>query len=178
MTKAQPTVARLTPARGTAGVDAARELRERARARSGSVDVLAFRIGTEQFGVDLTAVEEAIDLPAVHHVPEMPPSMFGVISVRGSLTPVYSPQTALGLPLASGGIALIFSRARSRFALVIDDVDDVTTVDLAQLRDTAGLDAGTGVLLGVVRRQDALLALVDVDSLLAACQAAPTLEIA
>lgn len=171
-------VRRITPLRGTQVIPIARSLRERARTRSGSAELLLFRIATERFAIDLAAVEEAIDLPPVHHVPEMPASMLGVITVRGMLTPVYSPQSALGLALTDGASALVFKRGRHRFALVIDDVEDVFTLDLTSLRDAPGADGTDSVLLGVVRQQDALLALVDADSLLATCQAVPLLETA
>ncbi len=153
-----------------------RSLRDRVRGRSGQVDILLFRVGEERFGIDLAAVEEAIDIPPVHHVPEMPPAMLGVITVRGTLTSVYSPAEALGLSLHDGTSALIFRRGRSRLAVVVDEVDDVTALDLSSLRDAPGLDAGDGIVLGVVRQRDVLLALVDADALLAACQAAPLLE--
>ena len=171
-------VRRITPMRGTPVVAAARNLRERARARSGSAELLLFRVAGERFAIDLAAVEEAIDLPPVHHVPEMPPAMLGVITVRGTLTPVYSPQSALGLALTDGASALIFKRGRHRFALVIDDVEDVMTLDLATLRDAPGVEESESVLLGVVRQRDTLLALVDAESLLAICQAVPLLETA
>jgi chemotaxis signal transduction protein len=156
----------------------ARVLRERVRARSGTADLLLFRVAGERFAIDLAAVEEAIDLPPVHHVPEMPPSMLGVITVRGTLTPAYSPQSALGLALTDGASALIFKRGRHRFALVIDDVEDVATLDLATLRDAPGAAESEGVLLGVVRQRDTLLAVVDAESLLATYQAVPLLETA
>jgi chemotaxis signal transduction protein len=171
-------VRRITPMRGTPVVAAARNLRERARARSGSAELLLFRVAGERFAIDLAAVEEAIDLPPVHHVPEMPPAMLGVITVRGTLTPVYSPQSALGLALTDGASALIFKRGRHRFALVIDDVEDVATLDLATLRDAPGAAESEGVLLGVVRQRDTLLAVVDAESLLATYQAVPLLETA
>ena len=145
-----------------------RSMRERARVRSGRAELLVFRVGKERFGVELSAVEEVIDLPVIHHVPEMPPAFLGVISVRGLLTPAYSPHAVLGLPLASGEAALIFRRGRTRAGIVI--------VDLGALRGAPGLDESGGVVLGVVRHADALLALVDADALISACQAAPTLE--
>jgi purine-binding chemotaxis protein CheW len=171
-------VRRITPMRGTPAVAAARTLRERVRARSGTADLLLFRVAGERFAIDLAAVEEAIDLPPVYHVPEMPPAMLGVITVRGTLTPAYSPQPALGLALTDGASALIFKRGRHRFALVIDDVEDVMTLDLSTLRDAPGVDESESVLLGVVRQRDALLAVVDAESLLATCQAVPLLETA
>jgi chemotaxis signal transduction protein len=171
-------VPRITPMRGTPVVAAARNLRERVRTRTGKVELLVFRVAGERFALELAAVEEAIDLPPVHHVPEMPPSMLGVITVRGTLTPAYSPQVALGLALTDGASALIFKRGRYRFALVIDDVEDVLTLDLATLRDVPGIAESESVLLGVVRQRDALLALVDAETLLATCQAVPLLETA
>jgi purine-binding chemotaxis protein CheW len=162
----------------TAAAAAPRPLRDRARARSGQVEILLFRVADERFAIELAAVEEAIDIAPVHHVPEMPPAMLGVITVRGTLTSVFSPAAALGLSLHDGTSALIFRRGRTRVAVVVDEVDDVTSLDLALLRDAPALDAGDGIVLGVVRQQDVLLALVDADALIAACQAASLLETA
>lgn len=173
-----PPVVIVTPAVVAPASHAARTLRDRVRNRAGQLEILLLKIGDERFGVELAAVEEAIDIPPVHHVPEMPPAMLGVITVRGVLTTVYSPSEALGIPLHDGTSALIFRRGRSRLAIVVDEVDDVTTLDLSLLRDAPVLDAGDGIVLGVVRQQDTLLTLVDTDALLAACQAAPLLETA
>lgn len=153
-------------------------LRDRARLRTGTVDLLLFSIGQEWFGVELAAVEEAIDLPIVRHVPEMPPAMLGVITVRGSLTSVYSPASALGVVLGAPSSALVFRRERGRLGIAVDDVDDVHTLDLAQLRDAPSADTGDGILLGVLRNGDTLLALVDAEALIAACQTVPAMEIA
>jgi purine-binding chemotaxis protein CheW len=154
-----------------------RSLREKARARDGTAEILVFIVGGERFGIELAAVEEAIDLPPVHHVPEMPPAMQGVMTVRESLASVYSPHQALGLAHETGACALVFRRPRSRLALIIDDVDDARSIDLALLRDAPAATKG-GVVLGVVRQGDALLSLVDAEALLAACQAIPQPETA
>jgi purine-binding chemotaxis protein CheW len=169
----------------TAGFDDAdeprgprRPLRERARNREGIAELLMFRIGTERFAVELMCVDEAIDLPDVHHVPEMPPAMLGVITVRGALTPVFTPDAALGVPVQGKGAALIFRADRGRFALAIDDVDDVMTLDLSMLRDAPGSDVADSVVLGVARNAGVIVALVDADALVLACQAIPVMELA
>ena len=155
-----------------------RPLRERARSRTGLVELLMFRVGSERFAVELICVEEAIDLGAPHHVPEMPPAMLGVVTVRDTLTPVFSPDDALGVAAVSKGAALIFRSNRGRFALAIDDVDDVTTLDLAQLRDAPGADGADSLVLGVARNGGGIVALVDAESLIAACQSMPIPELA
>ena len=154
-----------------------RALRERARSRSGLAELLMFRVGTERFAVELLCVEEAIDLPEPHHVPEMPPAMLGVITVRDTLTPVFTPNDALGVAAEGQAAALIFRSTRGRFALAIDDVDDVMTLDLAQLRDAPGIDGTDALILGVARNGSGIVALVDAEALIAACQATPIPEL-
>jgi purine-binding chemotaxis protein CheW len=155
-----------------------RPLRERARSRQGLVELLMFRVGSERFAVELLCVEEAIDLGEPHHVPEMPPAMLGVITVRDTLTPVFSPDDALGVAALTKGAALIFRSNRGRFALAIDDVDDVTTLDLTQLRDAPGIDGADSLVLGVALNGGGIVALVDAEALIAACQAMPIPELA
>ena len=155
-----------------------RPLRERARSRTGLVELLLFRVGAERFAVELLCVEEAIDLGEPHHVPEMPPAMLGVITVRDTLTPVFTPDAALGVAAVSKDAALIFRSDRGRFALAIDDVDDVMTLDLAQLRDAPGLDGADSLDRGVARNGRGIVALVDAEALIAACQATPIPELA
>ena len=158
--------------------EAQRSMRDRARARHGIVELLMFRIGGERFGVELLTVDEVIDLPVIHHVPEMPPAMLGVVTVRGSLTPVYSPQHALGLPLALREAVLIFRRGAVRVGILIDDVDDAVIIDLAELRETPGAEQADSVVLGVMRHAGYIVGIVEADALIAACQSAALLEIA
>jgi purine-binding chemotaxis protein CheW len=139
-------------------------------------DVLVFRIGAERFAVDLMAVDEVIDLPVIHHVPEMPPAMLGVVTVRGSLTPVYSPNASLGMPLGPSDAVLIFRKMGARVGVLIDDVEDAMRVDLRELRKAPTTERDDSLVLGVVRHEGVLLALVDADALIAACQSAAILE--
>ena len=145
---------------------AALPFRDRVKGRLGSVDLLLFRVGPECFAADLAAIEEAVERGEVHGVPEAPPNLIGVVDLRGRLIHVYSPEAALGVRLGPTATALLVVRAEGRrLALAIDDVDDVMTLPLSELRDVpAGTDPN-GVLLGVAWRGDTLIALLDVEML-------------
>ena len=145
---------------------AALPFRDRVKGRLGSVDLLLFRVGQERFAADLAAIEEAVERGEVHGVPEAPPNLIGVVDLRGRLIHVYSPEAALGVRLEPAATALLVVRAEGRrLALAIDDVDDVMTLPLSELRDVpAGTDPN-GVLLGVAWRGDTLIALLDVEML-------------
>lgn len=145
---------------------AALPFRDRVKARQGTVDLLLFHVGQESFAADLAAVEEAVERGDIHDVPEAPPNLIGVVDLRGRLIHVYSPEAALGVRLQAGASALLVVRSEGRrLALAIDDVDDVMSLPLPDLRDVpAGTDP-SGVLLGVAWRGDTLIALLDVEML-------------
>lgn len=152
---------------------ARRPLREAIATRDGHSDTLLFRVGAERFAIDLAGVEEAIELPAVHHLPEMPEHLLGVFELRGRLVPIYSPERVLGVRLAAREAAavLVLRAGEKRLGLAVDDVDDVLTIEGRSVRRAPIPDNEDSVLLGVIRRGAELLALVDGESLALACLA-------
>ena len=156
-----------------------RPLRERVRSRTGIADLLMFRIGDELFAADLASVEEAVTLPEIHHLPEMPAAMLGAFDLRGRLTPVYSPAHVIGVPLRGVAQAALLVRSDTRrLGLAVDDVEDVFQVDLATARDSPGIDDADGILLAVAHHGTELVAIIDADALVAACVGGNALETA
>ena len=154
-----------------------RPLRERVRDRAGIADLLMFRIGEELFATDLSAVEEAVTLPEIHHLPEMPAAMLGAFNLRGRLTPVYSPSHVIGVPLRGAAQAALLVRSGTRrLGLAVDDVEDVFQVDLATVREAPGTDDADGILLGVAHHGTELVAIVDAEALVAACVTGHAME--
>jgi chemotaxis signal transduction protein len=142
-----------------------------------AVSHLVFRVGPELFALPVGDIEEAVDLEGVHPLPEMPTGMLGVFSVRGVLTPLYGPAGPLSVALGSARVALVFRTASGRVALAADDVEDVLPVALSQVRPSP-IPSPDGVLTGVMRRDDSLIALLDATALVAAFHADSALELA
>lgn len=159
------------------GASSPRELtalsfRERVRLRMGIAHLLVFRVGRELFGVELITVEEALDMPALHRLPEMPESMLGVFTLRGALVSVFAPRASLGLSCEHATTTVVFCGGDRRVALATDDVDDVMMVDLRTVRDAPGVRATDGALLGIVHRNSELIGLLDSETLIGAHDAA------
>jgi purine-binding chemotaxis protein CheW len=127
-------------------------------------------VGRERFATALASIEEAVERPDVYRVPEMPETMLGVFSLRGRLIPVCSPLRALGVDLAGSDATVLLMRAGTRrVGVAVDDVDDVIALDLATIRSAPGTEDSDGVLLGVVRQGNELIAIVDPDAIVATC---------
>jgi chemotaxis signal transduction protein len=139
-------------------------------------DLLLFRVGRELFATELRAVEEAVDLSAVEAVQQLPGAdsrMRGIFTLRGILVPLFSPARALGVVPGEAATALVVRDRRGRIAIATDDVEDVLKLRDGELRPLPAGDArDAGVVRGVVRRGTGLVAIVDLDALIAACRGA------
>jgi chemotaxis signal transduction protein len=153
-----------------------RSLRERMEARAGTAELLLFRVGHELFAAALAVIEEAVELPDVHHLPETSKAMLGVFISRGRMLPIYSPAGALGVPLSAATAALVVRAGNRCIGVAVDDVEDVFEVDLSTVRASPGIDDADGVLLGVTRRGSDLVAVIDTDALITACLSDRLLE--
>jgi chemotaxis signal transduction protein len=142
--------------------------------RDGPERLLVFRVGTERFGVVLSAVREVVDSPTVNRVPDAAPSLLGVAMVRGELVPLYDARVLLDVGQAGGtpAAALLFWVDDRRIALAIDDVFDPVRVEEHELRPMPGAGAADAMIRGLVRRAGDLIAVLDegalLDSMLAA----------
>jgi len=146
--------------------------RERVRQRTGMAQLLIFRVARELFAVELVTAEEALDMPELHRLPEMPTSMLGVFTLRGALVSVFEPHVTLGIRCEHPATVVVFCGGDRRVAIATDDVDDVVTVDLKTVRDAAGARAKEGALLGIVHRGADLIAVLDAHTLVATHSAA------
>ncbi len=132
--------------------------------------MLLFRVGGELFAIALGACEELLEWPGVERVAGMPPDALGVFTLRGQLVSIYSPERVLGVQRTRDeGVALVIQARGKRMALALDDADEVIAVDMEDLRRPAPRDAADGLLLGIARHGEELVAVVDVEALAAAC---------
>jgi chemotaxis signal transduction protein len=132
--------------------------------------MLLFRVGGELFAMALSSSEEVLEWPGVERVAGMSQSALGVFPLRGGLVSVYSPERALRVRREEEAGVLLIIRARGRrIALALDDVEEVIQVELGSLKRPSPREAADGLLLGIARHGDSLVAVVDVEALAAAC---------
>lgn len=139
-------------------------------------ELLLFRIGAEFFAVDLAAVEEAIEVPDVHRLPDMPSAMLGVFTLRGRMLPVYSPAVCLDVSATTDAAVVLVMRSHGeqRVGLAVDDIEDVIQLDPAMMHRPPMPDPDDTILLGVTRHGTEPVGVVDAASLIATCTAAPS----
>ena len=133
--------------------------------RDGVARLFVFRVGGERFAVPLSDVDEVVDAQPIQRVPDSNATVLGVASVRGVLLTVYDPRPLLSVNGAVDAALLLFVRGGKRVALAIDDVFDPVVVAEGELLPApSGIDS-EGIVIGVVRRESTLTAVLDTDAL-------------
>ncbi len=119
------------------------------RTASDAMHVVA-RVGDERFAFRVADVEEVIDAPPLIAVPNAPPGLAGQFTHRERTISAYDAAWAFGVARRGGaGTALVLRVAGDRSALIVDDVDDLASLDPDAVRSTpVGADP-SGLLRGV-----------------------------
>jgi purine-binding chemotaxis protein CheW len=113
-----------------------------------------FRVGGEDYAIDIMRVREIINPLPVTPVPRAPSFVEGVIRLRGDVIPVVDVRRRLGLPVSPPTRKtkiLIVHVAGRRLGLVVDEVTEVLRIPRAEIRPSPGLVEGGGArfFLGV-----------------------------
>ncbi len=136
------------------------------------LQLVTFKIGEEEFGVDILAVQEIIRLMQITMVPRAPEFIVGVINLRGKVIPVVDMRRRFGLPEVerdSHTRIVVMELGQKIVGFLVDAVSEVLRIPADTVEPAPPVVAGIGseYLKGVGKLDDRLLILLDLDNLLA-----------
>jgi purine-binding chemotaxis protein CheW len=133
------------------------------------LELLAFRLGSEEYALLVEQVREVIKLWDIASVPNTPDYVLGVISLRGKVLPVIDLCKRLGLPPgARDGRSriIVVSLDDEETGLVVDRVTGVVRLlpkDVRPAPDTISQGVGEEFLRGIARKDDKLYILLNIE---------------
>jgi len=101
------------------------------------VQLCTFRVGGEDYAVDVMRVREIIRPLPVTPVPRAPAFVDGVIRLRGEVVPIVDVRRRFGLPVGAAGHKtrfVIVHVAGRRLGLVVDEVCEVVRLARGDIR--------------------------------------------
>jgi purine-binding chemotaxis protein CheW len=114
-----------------------REQAARAPGDDAVVQLCTFRIGGEDYAIDIMRVREIIRPLPITPVPRAPAFVEGVVRLRGEVIPVLDVRKRLGVaqaPLGRKSRFLLVNVARRRIGLVVDEVCEVLRLPRSDIR--------------------------------------------
>jgi purine-binding chemotaxis protein CheW len=134
-------------------------------------EFLSFRLGAEEYGIDILKVQEIRGYDAVTRIANTPEFLKGVINLRGTIVPIIDLRIKFGLgsPVYDEFTVVIILNVAGRIiGVVVDSVSDVLTLTDEQMRPAPEFSAAfdTQYVIGLGAIEERMLILVDIEKLI------------
>jgi purine-binding chemotaxis protein CheW len=136
-----------------------------------SLQMVGFRLGNEEYGVEINKVREIILVGEITQVPETPPFVKGLINLRSTVIPIIDLKLRFGLmemPRTDETRIVVLNVAGKTIGIIVDAVNEVIRISVDQIAPpppaVAGLDQEH--LVGLAKLEDRLLILLDIENIL------------
>ena len=134
-------------------------------------EYLTFRLGGEEYGIDILKVQEIRGYDAVTRIAHAPEFLKGVINLRGVIVPIIDLRCRFGQGLTQATplhIVIIVQVGSKPVGLLADRVLDIVSLDQSQIQRVPRVvqSARLDFLSGLVTTESAMIALIDLPNLL------------
>jgi purine-binding chemotaxis protein CheW len=135
---------------------------------------LVFRLGAEEFGLPISAVDEVVAVPEkLTRLPKTPKFLEGVTNLRGEVLPVIDQRRRFDLPAYDGEARrqrlIVVRTARHQAGLIVDAISEVLTAASDAIGEAPDLTGeATRLVHGVINLEGAgrMVLLLDPEELL------------
>ncbi len=135
------------------------------------LQLVSFKIGEEEFGVDILKVQEINRMDQITRVPNAPEYVSGVMNLRGKVIPIIDLRKRFRLPKKERDkdTRIIVVELRSRVVgFLVDAVNEVLRIPKNVTEPPPPMVAGIGseYITAVGKLEDRLLILIDLEKIL------------
>ena len=135
------------------------------------VELIAIRIGSQEFCVDVMCVREIRGWTPATPLPQSPSFVRGVINLRGTVLPIVDLAARLGFASAepSDRHAIVVAQIGNQVVgLLVDGVSDILTITPEQIQPTPDVasDMAKTFVRGVIVTDGRLIGLIALENLL------------
>lgn len=134
-------------------------------------EFLAFKLGSEEYGIDILRVQEIRSYEEPTRMANMPAFIKGVINLRGVIVPILDLRLKFNLAQVnydSFTVVIVLNIGARVVGMVVDGVSDVITLTPEQLRPVPEFSStiGSDYLLAIGAVQERMLILLDIGKLM------------
>lgn len=138
---------------------------------SATNEFLTFRLGGEEYGIEILKVQEIRGYDAITHIANSPDYIKGVINLRGIIVPIVDMRIKFNLEHTAYDqftVVIILTVADRVMGILVDGVSDVITLKDDQVRPTPGLGSviETDYIMGLGTVDERMLILIDIEKLM------------
>ncbi|MCF6268186.1 MAG: chemotaxis protein CheW [Melioribacteraceae bacterium] len=135
------------------------------------LQLVSFKIGNEEFGVDILKVQEINRMLNITEVPNSPKFVNGVVNLRGRIIPVIDTRIKLNLPIIKHDhkTRIIIVELKGKTAgFIVDEVSEVLRIPKNITEAPPAIISGinSDYIIAVAKLEERLLILLDLEKIL------------
>lgn len=136
---------------------------------------LTFRLGDEDFALEINTVREVLDLINITKIPRTPEYMKGVINLRGNVVPIIDLRLNLGMSAAERTVdtciiivEVDLDGEAIQIGALADSVQEVIDIDPDQIEPAPkiGISMNTDFIKGMGKRDENFIIILDINKVL------------
>jgi purine-binding chemotaxis protein CheW len=138
---------------------------------SGVVQLISFRVGVDEYGLELLRVKEVVRMRQITWLPKAPSCVKGIINLRGDIIPIVDLRDRFGLKSAdyTAMTRVIVAEVEGRpVGMVVDSASQVIRVPADQVDPSPLLmgEAARDFITGVAKVEGKLIIMIDSNRIL------------
>jgi purine-binding chemotaxis protein CheW len=135
------------------------------------MQLVSFRLAQEEYGIEITNVQEIILMGEITRVPQTLPYIKGLINLRSTVIPIVDLRLRFGLPqqeMTDETRIMVVNVSGKTIGIVVDAVSEVLRVAQDQIAPSPPTVAGLEkeYLTGLIKFENRLLILLDINKIL------------
>ena len=132
-------------------------------------EFLTFRLGAEEYGIDILRVQEIRSYEAPTRIANAPPFIKGVVNLRGVIVPIVDLRLKLGCEAVEYNeftVVIVLNVAGRVVGAVVDSVSDVLELSNDAVKPAPELASSvdTSFITGIGNVADRMLILMDIEA--------------
>jgi purine-binding chemotaxis protein CheW len=135
-----------------------------------AIQLVAFSIGDQTYGVEITSVREIRAWNGATPLPNTKEFVRGVINLRGTIVPIFDLRARFGdgTTIPTRKHVVVVMAVREKWAgMLVDAVSDILTVSARDIHPVPeGNVLDTELLRGIVTHEDRMVGLIDLDAVM------------
>ncbi len=140
---------------------------------AGTTQIVSFRLADEEYGIEITNVQEIILVGEITRVPQAPPYVKGLINLRSTVIPIIDLRLRFGLteePPSDNTRIMVVNVSGRVIGVIVDAVNEVLRISQDQIAPPPTTVAGLGrdYLIGLAKLEKRLLILLDITKIMRA----------
>ncbi len=142
--------------------------REKNETREELLQLVSFKIGNEEFGVDILKVQEIVLMMQITKMPNAPSFVEGVVNLRGRVIPVVDLRRRLGMESKEADKStriIVIELNKKTIGFIVDEVNEVLRIPGSITEPPPSMVAGinSDYITAVGKLEDRLLILLDLE---------------